>query len=259
MGGRKPFFTVAEHVPEDPAITGYPNGPVVAAWRFSLGAHFRAVLTEQPNDGASPADMDGFLAALDPTKNGYGCASHCLNYIVSHDHDRLMHQLGDKGHMFDEVAFQRVRLGLGLLATIPGIPMIWMGQEFGFSAEKSLDPRPLDWGLLQNERNANLHAHVRSLLRLRAETPALRSDDFQLCLQDNDRRVFAFKRWTEGGNVVVVAANLRHEPAGDITIADCGLEDGTWREHTYGYDCQVEGGTLRDTLGPSEVKVFIKQ
>ena len=42
VDGRKPFLTVAEHVPEDPAITGFPDGPMVAAWRFSLGAHFRA-------------------------------------------------------------------------------------------------------------------------------------------------------------------------------------------------------------------------
>jgi 1,4-alpha-glucan branching enzyme len=258
-GGRKPFFTVAEHVPEDPAITGYPDGPVVAAWRFSLGAHFRAVLTEQPNDGASPADFEGFLTALDPTKNGYASGNHCLNYIVSHDHDKLMTQLAEKGNMFDDVAFARARLGLGLLATIPGIPMIWMGQEFGQAAEKSLDPRPLDWSLLQNERNAGLHAYVRNLFRLRAETAALQSDNFELCLKDPERRVFAFKRWTDDGNVVLVLANLRHEPAGELDVAECGLEDGLWRERTFGYDRTVEGGSLRDTLGPSEVKVFVKQ
>jgi hypothetical protein len=66
------------------------------------------------------------LSALDPAKNGYTTGGRCINYIVSHDHDRLMQQLGDKGHMFGDVAFARVRLGVGPLATIPGIPMIWM-------------------------------------------------------------------------------------------------------------------------------------
>jgi 1,4-alpha-glucan branching enzyme len=259
LGGRKPFFTVAEHVPEDPAITGYPNGPVVAAWRFSLGAHFRAMLTEHDNDGASPADFDGFLAALDPTKNGYVSANHCLNYIVSHDHDRLMTQLAEEGNMFDDVAFQRARLGVALLATIPGIPMIWMGQEFGMARKKSLDPVPLDWGLLKHERNAGLHAYTRALFRLRAETPALRGDTFEVCFKDAERRVFAFKRWAEGGNVVVVLANLRHVDAGEVTARECGLEDGVWREQTYGYDRVVEAGALRDTLGPSEVKIFVKR
>jgi 1,4-alpha-glucan branching enzyme len=37
IAGRKPFFTVAEHVPEDPAIVGYPDGgPMVATWHESF-------------------------------------------------------------------------------------------------------------------------------------------------------------------------------------------------------------------------------
>ena len=87
VGGRKPFLTVAEHVPEDPAITGYPEGPMVAAWRFSLGAHFRAVLTTKSNDGESPDDFEGFIRALDPASNGYASGGRCVNYIVSHDHE----------------------------------------------------------------------------------------------------------------------------------------------------------------------------
>lgn len=259
VGGRKPFFTVAEHVPEDPAIVGFPDGPMVAAWRFSLGAKFRAVLTEKPNDGESPDDFEGLLSALDPATNGYRTGGHCVNYIVSHDHDRLMQQLGDKGNMFDDVAFARVKLGMGLLATIPGIPMIWMGQEFGAASEKSLDPRPLDWSLLKNERNAGLHAHVASLLKLRQETHALQNDTFEVCHRDPARRVFAFKRWNGEGSVIVVAANLKHEAVDDLTIADCGLEDGLWREHTCGYDVHVEGGAIHDRLGPSELKVFVRQ
>jgi 1,4-alpha-glucan branching enzyme len=259
VDGRKPFLTVAEHVPEDPAITSYPDGPMVAAWRFSLGARFRAVLTGQANDGESPGDFDGFLTALDPAKNGYRTGGHCVNYIVSHDHDRLMQQLGDKGHMFGDVAFARVRLGIGLLATIPGIPMIWMGQEFGAANEKSLDPRPLDWSLLKNERNAGLRAHVSALFQLRNRTPALQGDNFEVCFQDAGRQVFAFKRWDDQGSVLLVAVNLKHEPTGELAFSGCGLEDGAWHEYTSNYDREVKGGVLEDQLGPSELKVFIKK
>ncbi len=258
VGGRKPFFTVAEHVPEDPAITGFPDGPMVAAWRFSLGAHFRAVLTGQSNDGESPDDFEGFINALDPAKNGYRTGAHCVNYIVSHDHDRLMQQLGDKGHMFGDLAFARVKLGLGILATIPGVPMIWMGQEFGAASEKSLDPRPLDWSLLKNAQNAGLRDHVKGLLKLRHDNPALHGDHFEVCFKDPGRQVFAFKRWNGAGGVIVVAVNLKHDPTGELVIGGCGLEDGQWHEYTSNYDCSVEGGVLKDQLGPSEVKVFIK-
>ena len=258
VAGRKPFLTVAEHVPEDPAITGFPDGPFVAAWRFSLGAYFRAVLTGQYDDGQSPEDFDGFLNALDPAKNGYRTGGNCVNYLVSHDHDRLMHQLGDKAHMFDDVAFARVRLGFGIVATIPGIPMTWMGQEFGAAEEKTLEPRPLDWSLLKNERNANLRDHVKGLFQLRRESPALRGDQFEICFRDPGRKAFAFKRWNDAGGVIVVAVNLKHDPSGEITIANCGLEDGTWHEHTNNYNATVSGGILKDQLGPSEVKIFVK-
>jgi 1,4-alpha-glucan branching enzyme len=257
-GGRKPFLTVAEHVPEDPAITGFPDGPMVAAWRFSLGGHFRAVLTERADDGESPDDFEGLLASIDPARNGYLTGGRCVNYIVSHDHDRLMQLLGDKGGMFDDVAFARAKLGLGLLATIPGVPMMWMGQEFGAASEKSLDPRSLDWSLLKNARNSDLRDRVRLLFQLRHRLAALRNDSFQVCLADSERRVFAFKRWTDDGSVVVVAVNLRHQPAGQVVVGGCGLPDGPWREHIFGYDRDVRQGVLGDELGPSEVKIFVK-
>ena len=52
---------------------------------------------------------------------------------------------------------------------------------------------------------------------------------------------------------------MKHEPTGEIVIGDCGLEDGKWHEYTSNYDASVEGGVLKDQLGPSEVKVFIKE
>jgi len=133
-----------------------------------------------------------------------------------------------------------------------------MGQEFGAASEKSLEPRPLDWSLLRNERNAALRAHVKTLFALRG-SPALQNDSFEICLKDPSRRVFAFKRWNAEGNVVVVAANLRHETAGEITVQSCGLEDGIWHEHTCGYDREVKDGVLVDELGPSELKIFVKK
>ncbi len=258
IDGRKPFLTVAEHVPEDPSISGYPNGPMVAAWRFSLAAKFRAVLTAREDDGQSPDDFEGFLKALDLSANGYVNGNRCVNYIVSHDHDRLMQVLGSKGGIFDDAAFARVRLGMGLLAMMPGIPMIWMGQEFGAAAEKCLEPRPLDWSLLRNERNRNLRNHVRMLFRLRQGMPALRGDAFEICMKDGARRIFAFKRWNSEGNVIVVVANMKHEMSGEFVVENCGLEDGVWHEATNNFDYTVVDGRIKETLGPSEVKIFVK-
>ncbi len=152
-----------------------------------------------------------------------------------------------------------VKLGLSVIATVPGIPMIWMGQEFGFSSDKSLERRPIDWSLLQNDNNAGLLEHVKAIFKLRKETDALRNDSFEILFQDNERRIFAYKRWTEGGNVVVVAVNLRDDDAGEFVIEEKALEDGTWHEYTYNFDVEVQGGVLKDTLGKSDVKIYIKR
>ncbi|MFN8372670.1 MAG: hypothetical protein U0694_07310 [Anaerolineae bacterium] len=47
--------------------------------------------------------------------------------------------------------------------------------------------------------------------------------------------------------------------AGDFTIENAGLEDGTWHEAVYNYDVTVSGGVLRDTLAESEAKVYVKR
>ncbi|HRK31365.1 MAG TPA: alpha-amylase family glycosyl hydrolase, partial [Tepidisphaeraceae bacterium] len=260
VNGAKPFFTVAEHLPEDPAITQRANGaPVDAAWHDSLARVLQANILGREVDGSHPYDLDVLAAKLNPATNGYGDGGRYVNFITNHDFHRIMHMLGNNAKTFGEAAFRRVKLGLGLLLSAPGIPMLWMGQEFGFSSEKSLDPRPLDWTLLRHDNNKALRKYCQTLIGARKEHIALRKDTFECLLSDKERLLFAYKRWDEGGNVAVIAANLRDQPAGECEINSGGLEDGTWREIVNGYDATVSGGVLKDSLAESEVKVFIRQ
>ena len=259
IDGRKPFFTVAEHIPEDPAICGYPAGPMVATWHESFAKQLQAVATRHERDGAQPWDMDGLEQKMNPATNGFGTGNHIVNYIGSHDQDRILTQLADYSLTFGEAAFRRVKLATALLMTAPGLPMIWMGQEFGAANLKSLDPQPIDWALMANPDNDDLQQYTSGLVNLRRHTLALCGDLFQAILKDTERHLFAFKRWNDAGGVVVVIANLEDTPAGEFTLTDTGLEDGTWHEHVFNYDTHVSDGVLKDTLGPSEVKIFLKQ
>jgi hypothetical protein len=58
---------------------------------------------------------------------------------------------------------------------------------------------------------------------------------------------------------VVVMVNLREQPAGEVTVANCGLPDGAWREQISASELQVINGVISANLGPSEVKIFVKQ
>jgi 1,4-alpha-glucan branching enzyme len=260
VGGAKPFFTVSEHIPEDPAIVGYPNaGPMVATWHESFSKQLQAVATRHDRDGSQPWDLDGLEQKMNPAVNGFSTGNHIVNYVGSHDQVRILRQIADESLTFGEAAFRRVKLATALLMTSPGLPMIWMGQELGAANPKTLGPQPIDWALLANTENKDLQQYTAGLIKLRRNTPALCCDQFQTVLKDNDRHLFAYKRWNDAGGVVVVVANLIDAPAGEFTISEAGLEDGKWHEHIFNYDATIAGGVLKDTMGPSEVKVFLKQ
>jgi 1,4-alpha-glucan branching enzyme len=259
LGARKPFFTVSEHVPEDPAIVGYPNGPMVATWHESYARHLRAVATRHDSDGAQPWDLDGLERQMNPATNGFGSGNHVVNYLTTHDQDRIMRLIAEQSHTFGPAAFRRVKLALTLLITTPGLPMLWMGQEFGVCTAKSLNPQPIDWSLLSHKDNKDLRDYVAGLVKLRRNTPALCTDHFQAILKDGSRHLFAYKRWNGDGGVVAVIANLEDAPAGEVVISNAGLEDGDWQDYLHNCEAKVEGGVLKSTLGPSEAKVFIKK
>src|SRR5262249_1609037 len=110
INGIKPFICIAEHVPEDPAITGRPHeGPMNAAWHDSLGRLFQAIITQQERDGHQPWNLDELAAKLNLETNGFKEADRVVNFITNHDFKREMHMLGEDAHLFDDCAFRRCK------------------------------------------------------------------------------------------------------------------------------------------------------
>ena len=245
-------------MPEDPAITGYPKGPMVAAWHEAFAKQLQAIATQHNRDGAEPWDLDVLELHMDPSKNGFGSGNHVVNYIGSHDQERILKQIAEIGGTFGEAAF-RLKLATALPAHLAGIaddldgPGIRRGQskDDGASADRLV--------LLANKDNTDLKNYTQGLVNMRRSEPALAEDKYEVVLKDPGRHLFGYKRWNEAGNVLVVLANLNDTPAGDVTIENVGLEDGTWHEYVFNFDATVAGGKLTTDLGPSEVKIFIKQ
>ncbi len=256
--GFKPFYTIAEHVPQDPTIAGV-EGPVDAAWHDNFYRQMSATAIGTNKDGREPYNTSEVLRLLDSRKDGFSSGYNTIQYLNNHDEQRVMYQLGAMANTFDDAAFRRAKLGASLLLTAPGIPMLWMGEEFGQPTPKTLEPQPLQWGLLENDRNKGLFQHYSHLIKLRKENPALYSDNFEPVLDLPGRGIIGFKRWNDAGDVVVVVANLQPVYAGEFEIKDAGLEDGLWHEMIYDYDNMILNGDLKDTLAESEVKIYIKR
>jgi 1,4-alpha-glucan branching enzyme len=254
----KPFYTIAEHIPQDSAIAG-PAGPMDAAWHDNFYRQLICSTLGVPHEGREPFDTDALVQVMDWRTDNFAVSHNTIHYLNNHDQDRVIYLLGEVAKTFDAAAFRRCKLGASLLLTAPGVPMIWMGEEFGQPTPKMLDPQPLHWGLLDSEANRGLFNHYRFLIGLRKANPALYSETFEVVANLPERGILAFKRWDDGGNIVVVVANLKDAFGGEFEVGDAGLEDGTWHEAVHNYDVKVDGGWLKDTLAESDVKIYIRQ
>jgi 1,4-alpha-glucan branching enzyme len=168
-------------------------------------------------------------------------------YLGSHDQIRDESSGGDRDHRYPVellggrdswTARAQCRVGWALNVTAPGIPMLFMGCEGHAPGYwwPTLDANPLhqdhrlDWSKVGDPIGAPMQALVRAANQLRREQPALRSRSLELCHHDRDNGVFAFRRWTADGNVVLCVANLSEHEWRDFDYALRTGVSGGWRE-----------------------------
>lgn len=121
-----------------------------------------------------------------------------------------------------EMALRRIRMLYGVLCSIGGIPLIFLGEEWGIlndynylgDKDKKDDSRwvhrpSMDWSLideLQNEHSprARIFREMQALFATRKTCPALTNSQMRL-LRTENTHVMSYLRWNEGYLLVVVA------------------------------------------------------
>lgn len=202
----------------------------------SNGLGFDATLNDGLREairGAIREASGGQLAYvnLDPVRNAlarpayFPAAWKAVNYIESHDvvkADRddpskiepRIPALANWNNRRDWLARSRSRVALGLLMTSPGIPMLFMGQEFledkPWHTNPAFDHFFIYWLGLESDRvMIDFHRFAGDLCKLRRSYPALSGEGINAYFNHNDDRVIAFHRWVEGeGKDVIVVASL---------------------------------------------------
>jgi 1,4-alpha-glucan branching enzyme len=119
----------------------------------------------------------------------------------------LFRKLGEKGILDDEL-YIRAKLGALILMTAVGVPMIWMGEEFGEHRPLSEDSNKIDWTLLEHQANQDLLAFYRKLIALRTTNPVFASPEIDFFNESPESGVLCFRRFDNDGNTIVVALNL---------------------------------------------------
>lgn len=246
----KPFYNIAEHIPETSAITNV-DGPMDACWHDS----YRYTLTT--HICGDTFDLEQLKDAIDCKRQGFMGSTNVVNYLTNHDHNHIMAELADR-KIFDEEAFKRAKLGAAILMTSVGVPLIWMGEEFGEYKYKTPDQAKIEWPLLANELNHGLFEYYKGLIALRENNQALYTENVSFFHENLEAKVLAYIRWNDEGSRIVVVANFSDNFLAGYQLPDFP-ENGKWHEWTYNYDVEVGDNNLIADLGPHEAKVFVWQ
>ncbi|MDY6785186.1 MAG: alpha-amylase family glycosyl hydrolase [Cyanobacteriota bacterium] len=246
--GAKPFYNIAEYIPDTPAITN-SDGPMDGCWHDSF------YHTVKPLICGDTFSLEQLKDVLDGKRQGFMGATNMVNYLTSHDHQRIMVELAER-KIFDEAAFKRVKLGVALLMTAVGIPMVWMGQEFGDYHPLDPEPTKIDWSLLSNDLNRSLYDYHRGLIHLRKHNPALYTENIDFFHENREAKVLAYTRWNDEGSRVVVVANFSDNFLASYQVPHFPA-NGTWNEWTGDYDIESGDDNILIDLPEYEAKVFV--
>ncbi|HDL18200.1 MAG TPA: DUF3459 domain-containing protein [Bacteroidetes bacterium] len=122
-----------------------------------------------------------------------------LNFIENHDEKRAMKLFGK----------QKQRLFSSLIFMLPGLPLIYNGQEAGYSSFLSLfNRRPMRWRNVDRE----VYRHYRDLIALRKRIPALRAGTVaKIDLQVPEQVIGFFRK--QGNNFALCLFNFSDQSA----------------------------------------------
>jgi 1,4-alpha-glucan branching enzyme len=199
----------------------------------------RAVIANASQPDERPLDMGGLALSLWP--DGFAEQWQFVQGPENHDivyqgREPRLARLGHAGDPRSWFGRSRARVATGLSLTAPGIPMLFMGQEFltdqpwsdNFEFHREL---LLDWaGLDDGDTQMLDHLRfVRELLALRRRSPGLRGRGFRVVHVHDTNRVLAYHRWVEGeGHDVIVVLHLSTYHRRDYRIGF--PTGGEWRE-----------------------------
>ena len=173
---------------------------------------------------------------------GLGDGVHLYDFVDNHDVERIMTKLNDKRH------YLPVHV---LLYTLPGIPSVYYGSEFGLEGRKergsdaSLRPA-LSLADLLSQDNACLQI-IRTLGRIRRENPDLSYGAYREA--DLSTTKYAFMR----GDILVTVTNSDAEEHFDLGL------DGSYRGALHGKEVVSENGRLRFTLEGNSAEIWIAE
>ncbi len=185
---------------------------------------------------ATAATMRAFGAGM-----SWRAMAHSWTITSSHDTARIRTVAGDPA---------RAQVAVGLQMTLPGVPMIFAGDELGLTGRNGEESRePMPWHRPQSWDQATLRVYE-ELIRLRRDNPALRhgglrwvhaAKDTMVFLRETvDQRLLVLARRATGPDLVVSGlgeaslvnvyggAQAQVRPGGRVVLPGAGPTTQVW-------------------------------
>ena len=170
------------------------------------------------------------------------------NFLDNHDVERIYTKLSNKAH------FAPVHV---LLYTLPGVPSIYYGSEFGIEGKKekfsddslrpALNLKDYADAITTNPNTALIAA----LGKVRQHTPALSYGSYTELHLTN--RQFAFARDLDGVRVIVTVNNDDNAAGMSLPAGNCAEYVGT----LTGQKVSVEGGRINVTVAANSGEIWV--
>ena len=170
------------------------------------------------------------------------------NFVDNHDVERIYTKLSNKAH------FAPVHV---LLYTLPGVPSIYYGSEFGIEGKKekfsddslrpALNLKDYADAITTNPNTALIAAHG----KVRQHTPALSYGSYTELHLTN--RQFAFARDLDGVRVIVTVNNDDNAAGMSLPAGNCAEYVGT----LTGQKVSVEGGRINVTVAANSGEIWV--
>lgn len=170
------------------------------------------------------------------------------NFVDNHDVERIYTKLSNKAH------FAPVHV---LLYTLPGVPSIYYGSEFGIEGKKekfsddSLRPALNIEDYADAVQKNPCTALIAALGKVRQHTPALSYGSYAELQLTN--RQFAFARDLDGVRVIVTVNNDDNAAGMNLPAGNCAEYIGT----LTGQKVSVQGGRINVTVAANSGEIWV--
>jgi alpha-glucosidase len=206
----------------------------VWAWLRRDGLQYIGMPVPMPkfSGEATVASMRAFSAGV-PAE----FMQHSWTLLDSHDTARFRSLAASGEHHL---------VGIGLQMTVPGVPMVFAGDEIGLEGDWGEDARrTIPWDRREGW-DTKLFDEYRKLIELRRSSPALARGGIRYAFVDDD--VIAYLRETRDERLLCLASRDEHGPVRLPLVA----LDARELEALYGADAEVDGAdAVLPASGPS--------